>query len=1065
MSDNSQLNSDATHRGLIAWFARNGVAANLLMGIIILLGFITAASIRTQALPDQELARVTVDVPYPGASPAEVETGVVIKIEDALREIQGISEYQSFSNEGMARIHVDVDSDFEVQTLLDEVKLAVDRIPNFPNEIEKPRIYKSEVSSTVMYVQLFGNLNDRELKELAIRIRDEIQGLPHVTAARLFGGRPYEVSIELRKSVLQHYGLTLQQVADAIRQSSLDVPAGSIKTDSGDIMLRTQGQAYVQTDFDSIPLLTDPNGVRLTLADVADVTDGFAEVDVSLLFDNKPSVGIAIDAVGNQNALTISEEVRNYVAEKEKVLPEGVSISTWGDISFYLESTLKMMNENFAFGAVLVFMVLGIFLRVQLAFWVIVGLPICFLGAIILMPLAEISVNIISLFGFILVLGIVVDDAIIIGESAQSFSEQDGHSTESIIKGAQRVTVPATFGVLTTIAAFIPMLLVGGAVATTAEAIGGVVILCLIFSLIESKLILPSHLAHMAAPSAGNNRNARGWGLVQSKFDIYFKKMVDDYYRPFLVYAVHRRYNTVAIFVAALFIAIGIVASPLIHVVLFPQLPSDFISASVEIVDGAPSSQTEKIVRELASRIREIDSEYSEDQKFLKHMFERVNGSNGGIVVELSKGEDREVNAVEIANEWRRRVGDIAGTKKLQIVGSTAIGGGTTFNFQLLSNNPVQLKAAAKELQEMLRTYDGVYDIESTSTSGAQEINLSIKPSAEVLGLTLEDLAYQVRAAFYGIEAQRIQRGTEEVRVMVRYSDDERVSVGNLESMYIRAPDGAEVPFNSVAEAHLQSSYSSIVHNNGKRAAVVSANAETTKVEPGLVVASVRNEFGAVLAQKFPDVKLALGGSSREQEEFMQRLLYLALLTLFGIYALMAIPLKSYLQPLIIMGVIPFGMIGAVIGHILVGIPFSFLSLFGIVALAGVVVNDSIILVDFVNTGVEEGEDLETAAVNAGTKRIRAILLTSLTTFFGLLPMLLERSLAAQSVIPMAVSLGFGILFATAITLFLIPCLYVILVDVDRTRIQFSHHKYESILLGGAQRTLKLAGPKKEASG
>jgi len=1062
MSDLTPTVDDATHRGIIAWFARNGVAANLLMGMIIVVGFISAASIRTQALPDQELDRVTVEVAYPGASPAEVETGIVILIEDALKEIQGIREFQSYSYEGMGRINVDVDSDFEVQSLMDEVKLAVDRIPNFPNEIEKPRIYKNQLSSRVVNVQLFGDLNDRELKELAIRIRDEIQDLPTVTSASVFGDKPYEVSIELKKSVLQHYGITLQQVANSIRKSSLDLPAGSIKTDSGDILLRTQGQAYVQKDFDAIPLLLDPNGVRLTLGDVAEVTDGFAEVDVSLLFDNRPSVGISVDAVGDQNALTISREVRDYVAEKEKLLPDGVSISVWADISFYLDSTLQMMTDNLAFGAVLVLIVLGTFLRLQLAFWVIIGLPICFLGAVILMPFARISVNIISLFGFILVLGIVVDDAIIIGESAQSYGEQAGHSTESVIKGAQRVAMPATFGVLTTIAAFIPMMMMEGPVATTAEAIGGVVVLCLIFSLVESKLILPAHLAHMPPLPAVNANDLSGWRSLQWKFDKAFKKMVEERYKPFLVYAVRHRYNTVAIFTATLFIAVGVVASPLINVVLFPQLPSDFISASVDIVDGAPTSQTEKIVRELANRIREIDDEYPEGEKFLKHMFERVNGSNGGVFIELSKGEDREVNAVEIANEWRSRVGEVAGTKRLQIVGSTAMGGGTTFNFQLLSNNTVQLEAAAFELQAMLRKYDGIYDIESSSASGAQEINLVIKPSAEALGLTLEDLAYQVRAGFYGIEAQRIQRGTEEVRIMVRYSADERISIGNLESMYIRTPDGADVPFKSVADAHLQESYSSIVRNNGKRSAVISANAEMGKVEPGQVVTSVREKFGAVLAQKYPDVELSLGGSSREQEEFMERLLYLAGLTLFVIYALMAIPLKSYLQPMIIMGVIPFGMIGAVVGHIVVGIPFSFLSLFGIVALSGVVVNDSIIMVDFVNTGVEEGADLETAAVNAGTKRIRAILLTSLTTFFGLLPMLLERSLAAQSVIPMAVSLGFGILFATVITLFLIPCLYVILVDVDRSRTQFSHHTYETILAGGVDNILKLARPEKE---
>lgn len=1034
------------HSGVIAWFIRNPVAANLMMLLIVILGFVSAFSMRTQALPDQELDQVVIQVIYPGASPGEIESTVVTKLEDALRGVQGISEMQAVASEGSARITLEVGSDFDVQDILDEAKLAVDRVSSFPATMEKPRIYKREIRSLVMFVQVYGDLDERAMKSFAASVRDELLELPTVTAIELFGARPYEISIELSKAQLRQYDLTLQEVATAIRNSSLDLPAGSLRTESGNILLRAQGQAYHQFEFEAVPLRVRADGTRLTLGDIAIINDGFVETEGYLLFDGRPSVGMQINAVGNQNALDISTEVNRYVEEKKKTLPPSVGIDAWLDISFYLKSTVSMMVDNLWYGVMLVFLILGIFLRMQLAFWVIVGLPVCFLGALSLMPLFNISINIISLFGFILVLGVVVDDAIIIGESAQSEVDENGLSIETITRGVYRVALPATFGVLTTIAAFMPMVMMEGPASTTAAAIGGVVVLCLAFSLVESKLILPAHLAQMKPLPDLQPRDMDPLRRWQQKFAVGFDHFVQEKYKPALIHAIQHRYNTVAIFIAILIVSVGVIASPLVHVVLFPALPHDYISARIEVVDGSPTSQTIKIVDHVAETIRQIDQERPSGEPLIKHMFEYANGSTGQIFVEIDKNSSREINAIDLAAQWRERVGDIAGTKKLQTNGSTAVGGGTTFNFKLVSNNYEQLDNAAKELQTTLAEFDGIYDIESTSNSTAQEINLQIKPEAEILGLTLQDLAQQVRAGFYGVEAQRIQRDGEEVKVMVRFPAEERSSIGSLEGMYIRTSDGAEVPFLAVARMDLHNGYSNIVRHDSKRAVIVTANANTKKVEPTVVVEALREQFTKRLNEEFPDVKLELGGASKEEQKFLQKLGFMMGVTLFAIYALLAIPLKSYLQPLIIMGVIPFGMIGALVGHIVMGIPFSFLSVFGIVALAGVVVNDSLIMVDFVNRGVEDGLDLESSAVLAGTKRIRAILLTSLTTFFGLLPMLLETSLSAQMVLPMAVSLGFGILFATGITLFLIPCLYVILVDVDRSRNVFSTHTYESVL-------------------
>jgi multidrug efflux pump subunit AcrB len=975
-----------------------------------------------------------VDVVYPGASPKEVEKGVVIRVEEAVREIEGISEMKSFSREGYGSVSIEVGSGYDLTEVMDEVKMAVDRISSFPVQIENPRIYKSQMQMDAIRVQVYGDLDEKSMKMFAEQIRDEILDLPAVTSASLAGARPYEISLELKEAKLRQYGLTLERVAQAVRNSSLDLPAGSIKTESGDILLRTQGQAYEQQDFERIVLLTRRDGTRLTLSDIADVTDGFAEIEFFALFDEKTSVGVSVFAVGDQNQMEIAQQVKDYVEERRLTLPDAVQITTWADSAYYLDATLDMMLDNLAFGIVLVFVILGLFLRMQLAFWVIVGLPVCFLGAFAMLPFTTVSINMISLFGFILVLGIVVDDAIIIGESAQTVSEREGHSVNSVILGAKRVAIPGTFGVLTTIVAFFPMLMVEGPFSAFPESIAYVVVLCLAFSLVESKLILPAHLAHMK-PLPDIPREE--WGPVrrmQTWFADGLRHVIHHVYRPLLTRAIHHRYTTLAIFVGLLIVSVSVVFSPFVKIVVFPSMPSDFLMAQVELVDGAPTSQTVKIVKTLTDNIRQLNDEYPPDQQFLQHIVSYTDGVVGRIMVEVSKGEEREISAEVLAQRWRAMTGDVPGTKKLQITGSVNTGGGQTFSFELLGNNPPQLEAAARELEEKLRSYNGVFDIENSSKSSMQEINLKIRPSAEALGLTLSDLARQVRAAFHGIEAQRIQRGRDEIRVMVRYPRDERRSVGNLESMFIRTPQGVEVPFHTVADVELQESYSDIVRSNGKRVIIISADANKERVQPGVITREITTSFAAELKQRYPEVTLELGGSSRREQELMWQTFYNFCLALFTIYALMAIPLRSYVQPLIIMGVIPFGMIGALVGHLLVGIPFSALSIFGIVALAGVVVNDSIIMVDYVNKSVEGGKKIFDAAVTAGTQRFRAIMLTSLTTFFGLLPMLMEETLSAQFVIPMAVSLGFGIVFATVITLLLVPCLYLILDDFNLSR-------------------------------
>ena len=918
--------------------------------------------------------------------------------------------------------------------------MEVDRIASMPESIEKPSIYRNQHQRGAINVQIWGDLNEKSMKSLAEIVRDEIISLPSVTKADITGARAYEISIELEESRLRQYGLTLDEVARAIRQSSLDLPAGSIRSDSGDILLRTEGQAYDRSDFEQIVLVSRTDGTRLTLRDIAKVSDGFVEQDFFSLFNGQPTIGISVFAIADQNQIDISREVTEYVQQRKGTLPPGIHLDSWLDSTTYLSGTLSMMMFNMFSGVVLVLVILGIFLRLQLAFWVMLGLPIAFLGAFALLPLVGGSVNLLSLFGFILVLGIVVDDAIIIGESVQTTTDRDGHNMENVIMGAKRVAMPATFGVLTTIVAFVPLVLVPGTFGALPAAIGSVVMLCLLFSLVESKLILPAHLASMKPLS---NDTASGNKLLrryQSRFAEGLHHVIHDYYEPALGRAIEQRYITVSIFVAMLILALGYVMGPYIKVVFFPNMSSEYIGARVELVEGSSPAQATKVISELADMLIELNESKDEEDRFLVNVAAFTRNSNGRVIAELKSIDDLRQSPDEIATQWRGMIGAIADTKSLEISGSRKTHGhGRDIEFKLVSQNTGELEQAAELLEQTLKGFRGVYDIENSNTGNVPEVNLEIKPSAEALGLALSDLAGQVRAAFYGVEAQRIQRGREEVKVMVRYPKTERESLGNLEAMYIRTREGDEVPFMAVANIEKRISPSSIVRSWGKRSVAISANVDKSLTQPGEIVRDIlHGDFNDRLKELAPSVKIELGGASQEESEIYKRLLYTGALALFSIYSLMAVPLRSYLQPIIIMGVIPFGMIGALIGHVLVGIDFSALSVYGVIALAGVVVNDSIIMVDFVNKSVADGVEVSSAAVKAGTERFRAIMLTSLTTFFGLLPILTESSLTAQLVVPMAVSLGFGILFATVITLVLIPCLYVILEDMKISHLALS---------------------------
>jgi multidrug efflux pump subunit AcrB len=1022
-----------TEKGIIAWFSSNGVAANLLMMFIILAGIASVLTIKIQIFPEFETRMISVNMAYPGAAPEEIEEAIVVRIEESLQGLIGINRISSVARESMGTVNLEISTEYDVNEILDEVKSRIDAISTFPANVERPTVQELEVTQSVLNVSIYGQLDDKALKTLAHDIREEILSLPQVSQANIMGDRDYEIAIEVPENTLREYGLTLDEVAAAIRVASIDMPGGAIRTENGRIQLRTKEQAYTGLDYGGIVLRTNRDGTRILVRDIANVIDGFVETESFSRFDGNRSLSVQIVATREQNVLDIEEAVNAYIDMRKPTLPAGVSVDSWGSQAFYLKSQLNMMIGNLAMGAVLVFLVLTIFLRLNIAIWVMLGIPVSFLGALWLMPIGPypVDINMISLFGLILVLGIVVDDAIITAESVHSEVTEKGHSLDNVIRGAHKVAVPATFGVLTTIAAFAPMLLVGGQVAPFFESIGMVVILCLIFSLVESKLILPAHLAHAAMNKKESKPNwlTRFQDAVAVRLD-YF---IQNNYRSFLEKSLKNRYTTVSLFGALFILCVGLIGGNVIRFEFFPNVPSDFIQARLAMSDGVSFDERNAALARMEDAILTLNDDFP-DEAPIDHVMVFTSGDTGGqILVELTKsGSGRTLNAIDIEHAWREKVGAIANTEELRFFSSTNAGGGAKINLRLMGARYDELEQASLELEQELSNYAGVFDVSNSYGRGSEEITLRIKPGAEQLGLTANMLGSQVRQAFYGNEVQRILRGRDELKVMVRYPQDERISVASLEEMRIRTPDGAEVPFSQVAEVDIGEGFARINRINRQRTVTVTSDVNPLEAQSATIIQDIRTNFIPQLLAKYPSVTFGLGGASEEQANLIQRIALFFGAAMFLIYALLAIPLKSYIQPLIVMAVIPFGMIGALVGHMVFGVTVSMMSLFGLVALAGVIVNDSLIMVDFVNRGRAEGMSLHKAVVEAGTSRFRAILLTTLTTFLGLLPIMFEKSLQAQMVIPMTLSLGWGIVFGTLLTLVMIPSLYLILDDFIR---------------------------------
>ena len=1055
-------------RGIIAWFVRNQVAANLLMLGIAVAGLLVLPSIRAEVFPEISPNVVTVQITYPGAAPEEVEDGIVRRIEEAVRGLPGIKKITATAAESAGAVTIEGLDSADMQKLLADIKNRVDAIRTFPEDAERAIIGQIEMRRQVLNVALSGDAaNERSLKELGKRIRDDITALPSVTQVELGNVRPYEISIEVSEPALQRYGLTFSQVASAVRRSSLDLPGGSVKTGGGEVLLRVMGQAYIDRDFERLPLLTRPDGTRITIGDVATVVDGFADVDQAARFDGERSVLIQVFRVGDQSALAIAKEVKQYVEEKRASLPAGLHMTTWRDDTLILESRIDLLARNAMTGLLLVFVVLALFLRFKLAFWVAVGIPVAFLGSLALMPVFDVSINMISLFAFIVVLGIVVDDAIVTGENIFKHLGKGHPGMGAAILGSKEVAVPVTFAVLTTVAAFAPMLNVAGNASEIWKQIPLVVIPCLLFSLVETKLVLPAHLSHQkpfghdrdAGPARGLRRIpaalGRVWSTIQWPFTVGLDRMIHHVYRPVLNIALKWRYATISLGIATLGLTLSLAVAGFVKFSFFPSVEGDNVVATLEMPLGISVDQTraavERLEREALRLARELEEESGEnlvehllasigEQPFKTeqaqnagHRAAAFSGSHlGEVNVQLIPSEERTLSSNEFLVRWRERVGNLADAVRLEF-SSTLLSAAKDIDIQISAADLDQLQGAAHRLKKHLATYKGVEDIGDDYRQGKREVQLRLKEAAQPLGLQLEDLARQVRGAFYGAEAQRVQRGRDEVKVMVRYPEDQRGTLLALEEMRIRTPSGEEVPFNIVAKAEYGRGYAAIKRTEMARTINITAEIDEDNGGNGNeVIAKVKEEFLPKLQAEFPGLRVDFEGDAREQAETLESLGRGFLLALLAIYALMAIPFRSYLQPLIVMTAIPFGLVGAIWGHVILGFQLSIMSMLGLVALTGVVVNDSIVLVDFVNRYRAMGRSVFEAAHQAGLQRFRPILLTTLTTVAGLTPLLLERSVQARFLIPMGVSLAFGVLFSTFITLMLVPALYLVLEDLSR---------------------------------
>jgi multidrug efflux pump subunit AcrB len=1040
-------------RNIIKWFVYNPVAANLLMLVLVVGGLLTLGDLRQEEFPEVDLEIITVSVPFLGATPEEVEVGVCIRIEEALEGTERVFKMTSTASEGSCTVQLELDSGADMIRALNDIKSKIDSINTFPADTERPIVSQVSAVSQVSDIVISGDTDERTLKTLAEQMREELAAIDGISQVTMEYVRPDEISIEVSETTLRRYGLTLDAVSNAIRRSSLDLPGGAIKAGGGEILVRTQGQFYLGREFEEIIVVTRQDGTALRLGEIATVIDGFEEGDLRVRFNGVPAAMVRVYRIGNEDTIDVSRKVHEYLDDIQSRIPEGIELTLWRDSANELGARLNILLGTATSGLAMVLLALALPLRFRLAMWVAAGIPIALLGTIMTFGFLDVTLSSLTVMGFILVLGIVVDDAIVVGERIYAHERHSEDQRTAAINGTAEVAVPVIFGVLTTVAAFMPIIFVPGRLGSFFSVVGTVVCICLAFSIIESMLILPSHLSHRKrARDTPHGPLMQKWLRFQNGLATGLENFAEFRYGGLLRRILPWRYSVLAGGAAILVVMLGLIASGRIGFQFFPPIEGNRITASLTMPEGINVEDTARaagmIERAAMELSEELDAEHPDAQGIINYALTSIGRAAGGgggpaqsnrvspavshraeVALAVLPSSDRDgVTATEISQRWRDLTGLIPDSVELSFSASS-FSAGDPISIELRGRNIDDLREVATLIRVELARFNGVTDITDSFRSGKQEAKLSLRPEARVLGITLNDLANQARQSFYGAEAQRIQRGTEDVRVMVRYPEDDRRSLGDLEDMRIRTASGVEVPFASVANVDFGNGYSSIRRVNRQRVVTVTADVNRGVTTPEAVLASMQENILPDLLARNRGVSYQLSGEQEQRIEALGGLFNLIPLALLVIYTILAIPLKSYWQPLVIMSIIPFGAVGAILGHLLMGWPLVLPSILGIIALSGVVVNSSLVMVDYVNRQRLAGKSVFDAVAVAGIVRFRPIMLTSITTFVGLAPLMFNDSPETGFIVPMAISLGWGVVFATAITLFLVPCLYLALED------------------------------------
>ena len=1031
-------------RTFMTAFAKNRVFANIVLVLIFLAGALAALGMIRENFPEFSLDMITVEVAYPGADPEEVEEGISRKIEEAIEGLEGIKMYTTSSAENTSYTTIEVREDYDADEVLDRVRNKVDSISTFPTDAEKPIITELMLKEPVVLLYLSGNMSEKLLKEWAESLKDEIQQIPHISQVSTFGARDYEIGIEISEERLREYNLTFEQVARAVRRSNMNLAGGTIRTTGEEIRVRTMGRKYTGAEMASIVVSASPEGDIVTLDRVAQIRDGFTEDPMRAEINGERSVLLIVSKTPEEDALAIAKSVNKFVAEKQSQLPAGANLKVLYDNTGMLQDRIDLLLKNGVIGLCLVFALLWLFLDLRLSVWAGMGIPVSIAGALAIIWGMGDTINMVSLFGLIMVLGIVVDDAIVVGESIYVQRQLGAPPLRAAVDGVCEVGLPVVAAVVTSVVAFVPLAFVGGVMGKFIAILPKVVIACLCISLVECLILLPAHLNDLPATRTGEEKGgllARTADAVHGWVKDAMAWFVHRLYVPFLKLALQWRYIAFCSAIAILLLTLGLVAGGLLKFEVFPEVDGFVINANVEFPSGTPRETTEKAVQQIdeallrvAERTRTISGEpLLEDRlSFVGMTFGDIPDYGphvGGVQAILLDSEKRGVHSKDLMVALEKEVGPIPGVKALTITGMQHGPPGSPIEVWLQGHDMGDILAAADDLMERLRKFDGVYQVRSDFSPGKNELRLALKPEARALGLTVEDLARQVYAGYYGEEAVRLQRGRDDIRVRVRYAADERRSLSDLEQVRIRTPQGYEVPLFSVADCRFAPGYSTITRTDGMRRVAVSADVDTNKANANEIFAELGGGFFQQLERKYRGLHVALQGEQKKMRESFSTLFVGYPLAMLGVFIIIATIFRSYAQPFVIMFTVPFGIIGGILGHLVLGYTLSIMSVFGFVALSGVVVNDAIVLIERINENLAQGERFFEAIVNGGIRRFRAIVLTTLSTVGGLTPLILETNFQAKFLIPMALSLAAGVAFATVLTLVLIPCLLGILND------------------------------------